>query len=88
MVVMTVTNRANAFLIHMNRSQGSSKMRAMPVDPWRYDAPPARVCIVSLRGINKHAVWCSNYEFEDVITDIDNVDIYTLEPNTTYDTHQ
>ena len=88
MVVMGVTNRANAFLIHMNRSQGSSKMRAMPVDPRRHDAPPARVCIVSLRGINKHAAWCSNYEFEDVIAGVDDVDVYTLEPGTAYDTRQ
>jgi hypothetical protein len=46
----------------------------------RSDAPPARVCIVSLRGINKHAAWCSNYEFEDVAVSVDNVDLYTLEP--------
>ena len=26
-----------------------------------------RICLVSLRGANKHAAWCSNYEFEDVI---------------------
>ena len=88
MVVMGVTNRANAFLIHMNRLQGSPKMRAMPVDPRRHDAPPARVCIVSLRGINKHAAWCSNYEFEDVIAGVDDVDVYTLEPGPAYDTRQ
>jgi hypothetical protein len=55
-------------------------MRAMPAQPRRPDAPPARVCIVSLRGINKHAAWCSNYEFEDVIGDVDDVDLFTLEP--------
>ena len=55
-------------------------MRAMPSHPRRPDAPPARVCIVSLRGINKHAAWCSNYEFEDVAADVDDVDVYTLEP--------
>lgn len=88
MVVMTVTNRANAFLIHMNGQHGSSKMRAMPVEPRRHDAPPARVCIVSLRGINNHAAWCSNYEFEDVIAGVDEVDVYTLEPGTAYDTRQ
>ena len=59
-------------------------MRAMPVEPRRHDAPPARVCIVSLRGINKHAAWCSNYEFEDVIAGVDDVDLYTLEPGTAY----
>ena len=88
MVVMTVTNRANAFLIHMNGQHASPKMRAMPVEPRRPDAPPARVCIVSLRGINKHAAWCSNYEFEDVIAGVDDVDVYTLEPGTAYDTRQ
>jgi hypothetical protein len=88
MVVMTVTNRANAFLIHMNGQHASPKMRAMPVEPRRPDAPPARVCIVSLRGINKHAAWCSNYEFEDVIAGVDDVDLYTLEPGTAYDTRQ
>jgi hypothetical protein len=55
-------------------------MRAMPAQSRRPDAPPARVCIVSLRGINKHAAWCSNYEFEDVIGSVDEVDLFTLEP--------
>ena len=59
-------------------------MRAMPVESRRHDAPPPRVCIVSLRGINKHAAWCSNYEFEDVIAGVDDVDIYTLQPGTAH----
>ena len=29
--------------------------------------PAARVLLVSLRRLNSHAAWCSNYEFEDVI---------------------
>ena len=61
-------------------------MCAMPSHPRRPDAPPARVCIVSLRGINKHAAWCSNYEFEDVATDVDDVDVYTLEPGRAFTT--
>ncbi len=39
----------------------------------------ARICIASLRGSNPHAAWCSNYEFEDVICGIDNVDLLTLD---------
>jgi hypothetical protein len=39
-----------------------------------------RVCMVSLRGANSHAAWCSNYEFEDVICSIDDVDLFTLSP--------
>lgn len=38
----------------------------------------ARVCLVSLRGVNPHAAWCSNYEFEDVIASVDDVDTFTL----------
>ena len=29
---------------------------------------------MSLRDTNKHAAWCSNYEFEDVICEVDEVD--------------
>jgi hypothetical protein len=44
--------------------------------------------MVSLRGANKHAAWCSNYEFEDVICDIDDVDLISLEPGVAYDARQ
>jgi hypothetical protein len=40
----------------------------------------ARVCLASLRGTKKLAAWCSNYEFEDVIADVDDVDMVTLGP--------
>ena len=40
----------------------------------------SRVCLVSLRGVNQHAAWCSNYEFEDVISASDSVDRFTLTP--------
>jgi len=63
-------------------------MRAMPSHSRRPDAPPARVCIVSLRGINKHAAWCSNYEFEDVAASVDAVDLITLEPGSGYEARQ
>lgn len=39
----------------------------------------SRICIASLRGSNPHAAWCSNYEFEDVICGIDDVDLLTLD---------
>jgi hypothetical protein len=34
----------------------------------------SRVCMLSQREIRKHAAWCSMYEFEDVICEIDDVD--------------
>jgi spore maturation protein CgeB len=34
----------------------------------------------SLRRINSHAAWCSNYEFEDVVSSIDDVELLELEP--------
>jgi hypothetical protein len=39
-----------------------------------------RVCLASLRDVNRHAAWCSNYEFEDVIADVDDVDLVTFRP--------
>jgi hypothetical protein len=36
--------------------------------------------MVSLRRVNTHAAWCSNYEFEDVIRSVDDVEMVTLEP--------
>jgi hypothetical protein len=44
--------------------------------------------MVSLRGVNRHAAWCSNYEFEDVACDVDDVDLYSLEPGSAYETRQ
>lgn len=44
--------------------------------------------MVSLRGANKHAAWCSNYEFEDVICEVDDVDRLNLEPSYAYDARQ
>ena len=38
----------------------------------------SRICMVSLRGLNHQAAWCSNYEFEDVICAVDDVDLLTL----------
>ncbi len=40
----------------------------------------ARVLLVSLRRLTTHAAWCSNYEFEDVIRSVDDVDVLELEP--------
>ncbi|HKQ37744.1 MAG TPA: glycosyltransferase [Verrucomicrobiae bacterium] len=38
-----------------------------------------RVCLVSQRNISKWAAWCSNYEFEDVICAVDDVELLNLE---------
>lgn len=43
-------------------------------------ANPARVLMPTLRRLNPQAAWCSNYEFEDVIRLVDDVDTLTLEP--------
>ncbi len=45
----------------------------------------ARVCLASLRGSNSHAAWCSNYEFEDVICGIDDVDMFSLQPGSNFE---
>jgi hypothetical protein len=43
-------------------------------------APGKRVLLISIRGLNPHAAWCSNYEFEDVIRAVDEVDLLELRP--------
>ncbi len=43
-----------------------------------------RTCIASLRGINRLAAWCSNYEFEDVAANVDGADLCVLEPGRTF----
>jgi len=40
----------------------------------------ARVLLVTLRRVNTHAAWCSNFEFEDVIRSVDGVDMLELDP--------
>ena len=44
--------------------------------------------MVSLRGANRHAAWCSNYEFEDVICGIDDVELFSLKPGPAYEARQ
>ena len=39
----------------------------------------ARVLMPTIRRLNPHAAWCSNYEFEDVIRRVDEVDTVKLE---------
>ena len=51
-------------------------------------AANARVCMVSLRGTNKHVAWCTNYEFEDVVCSIDAVELFNLVPGRAYDARQ
>ena len=40
----------------------------------------SRVCMASLRGFNRLAGWCSNYEFEDVAVSVDDVALFELNP--------
>jgi glycosyl transferase family 1 len=40
----------------------------------------ARVLLVTIRRLNAHAAWCSNFAFEDVIRSVDDVDVLELEP--------
>lgn len=35
--------------------------------------------LVTLRGLTTHAAWCSNFEFEDVIRSVDDVDVLELQ---------
>ena len=48
----------------------------------------ARICLISLRGTNSHAAWCSNYEFEDVICGVDDVDLFSLRPGKSFRTKE
>jgi spore maturation protein CgeB len=47
-------------------------------------AGTARVLMPTLRQVNPHAAWCSNYEFEDVIRGVDDVDVVELQPEATF----
>ena len=40
----------------------------------------SRTCIASLRSIRPHAGWCANYEFEDVVANIEDADLLNLRP--------
>lgn len=44
----------------------------------------ARVCVASLRGVNHLVAWATNYEFEDVICGVDEVDLFSLQPGWAY----
>ena len=46
----------------------------------------ARILLVTLRGLTTHAAWCSNFEFEDVIRSVDDVDVLELESAPLFDT--
>ncbi len=43
-----------------------------------------RICLMSLRTRNTHVSRCSDYEFEDVITSVDDVDLFTVEQGITF----
>ena len=38
-----------------------------------------RICVISMRSQNNHVSRCSDYEFEDVITSVDDADLFTIE---------
>jgi hypothetical protein len=52
------------------------------------DPSRARVLLVTLRRLNTHAAWCSNYEFEDVIRSVDDVDVLELDPAPRFELRQ
>lgn len=59
----------------------SSVARQAPTDAMANKGPSRRrVLLVTLRRLNTHAAWCSNFEFEDVIRSVDDVDMLELEP--------
>ena len=41
--------------------------------------PARRILMPTLRRVSRQAAWCSNYEFEDVIAAVDEVDLLELE---------
>ena len=49
---------------------------------------PVRVLLVTLRRLITHAAWCSNFEFEDVIRSVDDVDVLELEPTPLFEIRQ
>jgi glycosyltransferase involved in cell wall biosynthesis len=42
---------------------------------------PPRTLLVTIRRLAAQAAWCSNYEFEDVISAVDDVDVLELSPS-------
>ena len=44
----------------------------------------ARICLVSQRHLERHVSRCAEYEFEDIICQVDDADILTLEAHTWY----
>ena len=67
---------------------GFPRARAV-TSPMASDGPSrARVLLVTLRRLNTHAAWCSNYEFEDVIRSVEDVDVLELEPAPRFEVRQ
>lgn len=48
----------------------------------------ARILLVTLRRVNTHAAWCTNYAFEDVIRSVDDVDMLELDPGPHFELRQ
>ena len=47
-----------------------------------------RVLLPTLRRLNPHVAWCSNYEFEDVIRSVDDVEALELGPGPAFELRQ
>lgn len=43
-----------------------------------------RICMISMRTQNTHVSRCSDYEFEDVIVSVDDVDLFSVEQGRTF----
>jgi hypothetical protein len=46
--------------------------------------PNARICLLSLRHVDRHVSRCAEYEFEDIICAVDDVDLLVPEPRRYY----
>jgi hypothetical protein len=67
---------------------GAESGRPNAAKPHSGGASTARVLMPTLRRLNPHAAWCSNYEFEDVIRGVDDVDALELEPAGAFELRQ
>jgi len=67
----------------------------LPGGEWRGTGPaggragaPARAVVLTMRRLNPQAAWCSIYEFEDVIREVDDVDLLELAPARRFEQRQ
>lgn len=61
-----------------SKNQNAQNLSTIFLD--KNDSPAqARILLITLRRLTTHAAWCSNFEFEDVIRSVDDVDVLELE---------